>query len=532
MKNPNGINRIKFLEILALAVGCLIIIPIVTIVINTFSQESFTLPPTFSNYLTSTLKLVFYTCSISIILAVLPAWIMSFYEIKFKSLFDTLLILPLSIPGYIMAYTYADIFGYGGVFDVFFQSYLNSSLTVDVLEIHWLSFFLALSLFPYVYATARISFGLIANSYLNLSQSLALSKFSNFFKIILPLSVSGIFAGTLLVIMEVLNEYGAVKYFGIKTFSVGVFKYWFSMSDKSSAIVLSFILFVSVIFLVILSSFIKNKHQKIKQHSKTTPLYYNLKKKSFLKKILIYILLAFPITFGLIIPLSFILKNVIINFNNYDWNELLNVFTNTLSLTLVSSLIITIISFFILSVKRYNNSISLKIVTNFLCSGYAIPGAVIGLSVMLIFQQSSLNLNFLMGTITILIYAYVFRFIAVSIFPLESNYKQLPLRFDELGKSLNLSSREIFTKINLPLSMKAIIYSFLLVFIDVFKELPLTLILRPFNFETLATQAYQYANEEMLAYSSVYSMCIIVVCSFLIIISKIFLKNKKNVSGY
>tara|TARA_B100000927_G_C16286994_1_gene397931 strand:- start:131 stop:586 length:456 start_codon:yes stop_codon:yes gene_type:complete len=151
---------------------------------------------------------------------------------------------------------------------------------------------------------------------------------------------------------------------------------------------------------------------------------------------------------------------------------------------------------------------------------------------MLLFQQTKLNLNFLMGTITILIYAYIFRFIAVSIFPIESNYKQLPLRFDELGKSLNLSLREIFTKINLPLSMKAIIYSFLLVFIDVFKELPLTLILRPFNFETLATQAYQYANEEMLAYSSVYSMCIIVVCSFLIIISKIFLKNKKNVSGY
>ncbi len=532
LKNPNGINRIRFFEILALAVGCLIIIPIVTIVIYTFSQEYFVLPPAFSYYLTSTLKLVFYTCSISIILAVLPAWVMSFYEIRFKSLLDTLLILPLSIPSYIMAYTYSDIFGYGGVFDIFFQSYLNSSLTIDVLEIHWLSFFLALSLFPYVYTTARISFNIIANSYLNLSQSLTLSKFKTFFKIILPLSISGIFAGTLLVIMEVLNEYGAVKYFGIKTFSVGIFKYWFSMNDKSSAIVLSFILLVVVIFLVILSNFIKNNHQKIKLHTKTVPFYYSLKKKHFLKKILIFVLLTFPITFGLIIPLSFILKNVIINFYNYDWNELLKVLTNTLTLALASSIIITIISFFILSIKRYNNSISLKMITNFLCSGYAIPGAVIGLSVMLLFQQTSLNLNFLMGTITILIYAYIFRFIAVSIFPLESNYKQLPLRFDELGKSLNLSLREIFTKINLPLSMKAIMYSFLIVFIDVIKELPLTLILRPFNFETLATQAYQYANEEMLAYSSIYSMCIILLCSFLIIISNFFLKNKKNVPRY
>ena len=131
-----------------------------------------------------------------------------------------------------------------------------------------------------------------------------------------------------------------------------------------------------------------------------------------------------------------------------------------------------------------------------------------------------------MGTITLLIYAYIFRFIAVAIFPIESNFKQQPLKFDELGKSLNLTSTQIFTKINFPLSKFAIITSFLLVFIDIFKELPLTLILRPFNYETLATQAYQYANEEMLSYSSVYSLSIILVCSIIIILSKLIFKSR------
>ena len=151
---------------------------------------------------------------------------------------------------------------------------------------------------------------------------------------------------------------------------------------------------------------------------------------------------------------------------------------------------------------------------------------------MLIIQYLSPNLNFLMGTMTLLIYAYIFRFIAVAIFPLESNFKQQPLKFDELGKTLNLSIKQIIAKINFPLSKFAIISSFLLVFIDVFKELPLTLILRPFNYETLATQAYQYANEEMLSYSSLYSMCIIIVCSIVIIISKLNFKEKNNVLKY
>ena len=208
-----------------------------------------------------------------------------------------------------------------------------------------------------------------------------------------------------------------------------------------------------------------------------------------------------------------------------------HVLTNTFFTAVITSILITVISFFIISIKRHNNTKSINLLTSFkywIC----IPGAVIGLSFMLIIQYLSPNLNFLMGTMTLLIYAYIFRFIAVAIFPLESNFKQQPLKFDELGKTLNLSIKQIIAKINFPLSKFAIISSFLLVFIDVFKELPLTLILRPFNYETLATQAYQYANEEMLSYSSLYSMCIIIVCSIVIIISKLNFKEKNNVLKY
>lgn len=524
MKNLNGISTKNVLTTFTLIIGIIITMPILFILIESINLKSFDLSSTFSNYFTSTALLLLYTCSISIVLAVIPAWIITYHEINYKNIFDLLLVLPLSIPGYIMAFTYADILGFNGYVDVFLQTYFNTRLNVDFLSIEWLSLFLSLSLYPYIYATTRISFNLIGSTYLNLSKTLGLGKIKTFFKIIFPLSISAILSGTLLVIMEILNEYGAVNYFGIKTFSVGIFKYWFSMNDKSSAIIFALFLLIIVLFLITALKYLKRHDEKIKYHIKTSPFIYQ---KKHTKKIAAYTVICIPILFGLIIPLIFITNNIKINFYKYDWIELFHILKNTFFIAILTSIVITMISFFIISVKRHNNTHKIKLLTNFLSSGYAIPGAVIGLSFMLIIQYLSPNLNFLMGTITLLVYAYIFRFIAVAIFPLESNFKQQPFKFDELGKSLKLSITQIITKINLPLSKFAILSSFLLVFIDVFKELPLTLILRPFNYETLATQAYQYANEEMLSYSSIYSMCIIIVCSIVIIISKLIFKSRK-----
>ena len=523
MKIQNGISTKNVLTIFTLILGIIIIMPILFILIESINLKYFDFSSSFLNYFFSTFKLVFYTCFISIIFAVIPAWIITFSDIKHKNIFDLLHILPLAIPGYIMAFTYADILGFNGYFDIFLQRNFNTRLSLDVLSLEWLSFFLALSLYPYIYATTRISFKLIGGTYIGLSEILGLSKIKTFFKIILPLSISAIFSGTMLVVMEILNEYGAVNYFGIKTFSVGIFKYWFSMDDKSTAIVFSLLLLLIVLCLMWGLNYIKKNDEKIKFHIKNVNHNY---KKKYENKIISFGIISIPIFFGLIIPLIFIIKNVKSNFHIYDWGELFSVFINTFYIALISSIIITAISFFILSVKRYNKTNKINLLTIFLSTGYAIPGAVIGLSFMLILQYLSPNLNFLMGTITLLIYAYIFRFIAVAIFPIESSFKQQPLKFDELGKSLNLTSTQIFTKINFPLSKFAIISSFLLVFIDIFKELPLTLILRPFNYETLATQAYQYANEEMLSYSSVYSLSIIIVCSIIIILSKLIFKSR------
>ena len=170
----------------------------------------------------------------------------------------------------------------------------------------------------------------------------------------------------------------------------------------------------------------------------------------------------------------------------------------------------------------YVNNI-LKIIT----TGYAIPGAVIGLSIMLFIRF--FDLTFLMGTLYLLIYAYIFRFMSVAIFPIQSSLDRQPMLFDKQAKSLKSSYFKIFSKITYPLNKNALLSAFILVFIDIVKELPITLILRPFNFETLATQTYIYASEERLAFSSLFSLVIIICCSIMLIYVTAIL-NRKNAS--
>ncbi len=525
-KNQSGIKNLSSAKAFVYFVCIGLFLPLLSIFyysINTNSFDFFSIDA--FNYFKDTFVLIFLTSVISIILGILPAWLITRFDIKYKNILDLLLVIPLAIPGYIMSYTYADLLGYNGLLDIFLQKNFNISLKFDVLTIEWLSLFLAFSLYPYVYTTSRIAFNLISNTYIDLMSSLGISNIKSFIKIILPLSSSAIISGIFLVAMEILNDYGAVKYFGINTFSVGIFKYWFSMDQKETAIIFSLFLILIVIAILLVTNFLKKNNLKKNLYVKSSS-YSSIKINSKLSNFFIHFILLAPVFFAFIVPLLFIVKNIFIYYSYYNYQEILIALKNSLLLSFISAVIITILTFIILCIERYIKNSKINILIDLLASGYAIPGAVIGLSIMLIINFFGESINFLIGTIFLLIYSYIFRFIAVAIYPLKSNLQRLPQKFDELAKSLRFNYLKIFFKINLPLSKIALVSSFLIVFIDVFKELPLTLILRPFNFETLATEAYQYADDEMLAYSSIYSLLIIIICSVMIILTKSIFKIK------
>ncbi len=278
------------------------------------------------------------------------------YKFKGRQFYDLVLFLPLAIPTYIMAFTYGDILSYTGPI----QSYIRNNFSEiyylfnkDFLQIEILAIILGLALYPYIYSVSRVSFSLIGSNYLNLSKTLGLSSFKTFIKIILPLSSPAIFSGLFLVIMEVLNEYGAVKYFGVNTYTTGIFRAWFSMNDISSAIILAFILMLIVFLLFFLE---KKYHSKYKFNYSSNTKIQNLSETSLLNSILINLTCLIPFLFGFMIPLLFIINNSIGIFNKTDFQNLIELTSNSIYISFISAILIVIIALFFQYTEKISKS--------------------------------------------------------------------------------------------------------------------------------------------------------------------------------
>ena len=415
-----------------------------------------------------------------------------------------------------MAFTYSELLSYTGPFKI----------TYDFLQIEILGILLAFSLYPYIYSVSRISFSLFGSKYYDLAKNLGLSGYQTLIKVVLPLSKPAIFSGLFLVIMEVLNEYGAVKYFGVNTYTIGIFRSWNSMNDSGAAIQLSSILLFIVAFLFFLEKYFnQNKRFSFSKNSKLVSLI----RPDNSTKFLIYLICLIPIVLAFVIPVLFNLINIFSSFDDINFERLLNLTFNSFAICSIASILILIVSTFFLYNEKISNSKIYYYINQFISLGYSIPGAVVALAVIIsVTSLDNLNDNIkLLGSFSvyflILIYAYIIRFMAVGKSPIKSSLEKHPDSYDNSAKNLGLSNFKIFQKIYFPINKYAFFTALILVFIDLMKELPITLILRPFNFDTLATQTYEFAIEEMIPLSSIYSSVIILICCILLVFLKIFL---------
>ena len=479
------------------------------------------------DYSFNTFYLILITSVFAIIFGVMPAWFVSNYDFKLRNFFDLVLYLPLAIPTYIMSFTYSDLLSYTGPLQFFLRKnlpdvapYFNN----DYLQIEVLGVLLGLALYPYVYTALRVSFSLIGSSYIDVAKNLGLSDVKMFFKVVLPLSKPALFSGLFLVVMEVLNEYGAVKYFGVNTYTAGIFRAWFSMGSENTAIQLACLLILLVGFILILER-MTQKQSKFYYQTNTKQKPLTMSKLS--TRVAIYMSCSVPFFLGFLIPLIYILNNSIQQFMMVDFSRLFALSFNSIKVSFIASVFIILIALFFLYVEKISKLKLNTIITNITSLGYVIPGAVIGLAVILLFTQFPLfNNHLLIGSFFVLIYAYVFRFLAVGKSPIKSSLDKQPKAFEDTSKVLGVNSFKALRTIHLPLNKIALVIAFIVTFIDLLKELPITLILRPFNFDTLATQTYEFAVEEMLKASSIYSLMIIVVGSVLLILLK-YITNKQ-----
>lgn len=505
-------------SIFLLTIVLFIAIPIVTIFINlfygpgeTWSHLVTTLLP---NYIQNSVWLIIGTSILTLAFGISSAWIVSRYHIPFQKQLEWLLILPLAIPSYITAYAYAGVFDYGGVIEKLFH------LKIDVMNHFGLIFVLSVSLYPYVYVASRAFFLNQSSSIIEASKLLGAGERKTFFKLILPLARPAFVGGLILVLMEVLNDYGAAKYYGINTFTTGIFRAWFSLEEPETAIYLSAIL-VGIIFLLIMVEKWQRRRigyfNAIKNHKK-------VQKENLSKGLRVFFLsiVCFPVFFGFVLPVLQLVYWAFLTYSEVFTTDFLIVSLQSLGIATLSALLTVLFALLLIFLSKWNRLSIIKSIAKIGVLGYAIPGAVIAVGVLIptLFIDKWLVLFFrdvfdskigfiINGTILALLYAYIVRYMAVAYNPIEASSLKFGKSLSEASKTLGKGNIQTFFKIEFPLLKTAILSAFILVFVDVMKELPLTLILKPYHINTLAVKAYEYASDELIAEAALPSLFII-----------------------
>jgi len=514
----------------------LIVLPNLNIIFRVFDGASenwahiqkYLLP----GYALNTSIIVLFTGLFTLLIGLVSAWLVTAYEFPFRKFFSWGLILPITVPAYIGAYTYQGLFNYTGVVQSFFRNNLGFGTGVnyfDFMNLKGSIFVFTIFLYPYVFIITKSFLKKISASIIESGKLLGKSNLEIFFQIILPISRTALVGSVSLVILEVINDYGVVKYYGISTFSTAIFKTWFGMGDTASAIRLSALLMVFVFLLLSMEKALRGRKKYSYSSTKIRPM--KRQQLEGMKKYLATIFSSIIFSLGFLIPVIQLLHWGYLTYSKVIDIDFILMTVSSISVSVFASILVIVTALIVGNYVRLSNTKISKVYSKVVTIGYSIPGAVIAIGVitLLIFVDRQLrgfynNSSFISGNLLLstslfmLIFAYVIRFLAIGYQSIDSGYDRIGNKFTEASRLLGENSLSTFFKIDLPMIKPAIYSGVVLVFIDLVKELPLTLILRPFNFNTLATKSFEYANDEMIHEASIAALIIITI-SLLAILS-------------
>jgi iron(III) transport system permease protein len=383
-------------------------------------------------------------------------------------------------------------------------------------------FVISLVLFPYVYGLALVAFSSLSQNHLEMSKLHGLSELQYFRKIALPLALPAISAGCLLTMMEAFADFGTVEYMGVTTFATGIFRTWFGMNEPVVAAQLSATLVCFVLFILFLEQWSRRK-QRFFQSRISKPV---IKRKPTRFKR--YLLCACVIT---LFAIAFVLPLIQILYWSYlvlqsgpDFGRLSSLMWNSFSVAGLAALVVLAIALIYGYAVRISKHWVINGAVQISSVGYAFPGAVIAVGAVIALGFADRNLNqlsrelfdvriglFFSGTLFALIFAYTVRYLTVGLQYVRNGLNHISPSLDHAAKSLGHSSFSVLAKVHLPLLRNSVFVGLLMVFVDVLKELPATLILRPFNFDTLAVRTYELASDERLTDASLPALLIVLV---------------------
>ncbi len=510
-------------------IALLVSIPLIIISSSLFAPSSDVWEHLFdtvlTEYVVNSMVLMFGVGFITFIMGVTTAWLTSMYSFPGRSLFQWLLLLPLAIPAYIIAFTYTGMLESAGPVQSLIRDWTGLAYGEywfpEIRSLPGAVMMLSLVLYPYIFMLTRAALLGQSVCVLEVSKTLGCGPWRCLFHVALPLARPAIAVGLALVLMETLADYGTVQYFGVSTFTTGIFRTWFGLNDPTAAMQLAMLLLVFVFTLLALERNSRRKqrfHHTSTKYSALTP--YQL---TGVKAGIAFLLCLIPVAFGFLIPAGQLLVWGLENLDTLVTRRFINLFWHSIWLASITALAAVAIALFVGYARRTNPSRLIRASVRIASMGYAIPGVVIAVGVVIPFawfdNQLSDSMEKLVGietglllsnTVFILIFAYLVRFLSISIQSVEAGLGKIKPNMDDAARALKARPIDILRKIHLPIMRGSLLTALLLVFVDVLKELPATLVLRPFDFNTLAIRAYELASDERLSEASIPSLAIVV----------------------
>ena len=488
----------------------------------------------FFEFLKNSLIIVFWVIILTFIFGVLSAYLVTFFDFPGAKFFGYALILSFAIPPYIFGYSLsAFLENYGLGYSLLSNLFGLNNANIFLPELSPLTYCilsLSFTLYGYLFLLSKTSFLNQSTNLLDLSKSLGFSTLKQFIYVVIPCARPAIFVGISLVAMESLADFGTVSYFGVSTFTTEIYNTWFVFDDLKKSNFLSLILLIFILFFFVIEN-ISRKNSKFHQLKNDGGHY---KKKLTGVSAFAAFFFCFTLFF-----ISFIFPFSQMIFWSYKFPEyfesldLLKLNLNTFILIFFTSLFIICFSFAANFGNRILKSKLLGFLSTLSISGYAIPGIIISVSIISFFSIVSnyLNINLksvFIGTFLGLIIGYFFRFYSISFNSIKSNYLKINYSIDESAYLIGFNKFKMFFTVHWPILKKNVFFIFVLIAIEILKELPITLILRPFNFDTFSSKAYQFASQDLIEAASIPSMFLIFWSSILILISyKYFFESKK-----
>ncbi|PGT84129.1 MULTISPECIES: ABC transporter permease [Bacillaceae] len=472
----------------------------------------------------NTLFLMSFTGFFTTIIGTSLAWIVTAYQFPFRKFFRWGLILPLAIPPFIGAYTYHGILNYTGIIQATLRNQFDIKVNQDyfnIMTIPGAIFIFTMFLFPYIFVITKSFFQNQSSSIVENARLLGGGPFEIFFRVILPISRAAIVGGVTIVMLEVINDYGVVKYYGIQTFITSIFQTWFAMDDLDSAFKLAGTLMIVVIAVLILEKFIRGRKRFSYTTTKIRPIQPKEVQGPKAWLLTFYCLSIF--TFAFAIPFIQLIHWIYMTYERIVSMKFIELVRNSFFAGSISAVMVVVIGLIIANYTRIHKGIVPKLFSKITVLGYSVPGAIIAIGIITIFialDQWIISLFAFFGknpfivfrtSIVMLISAYVIRFLTVGYSSIEAGFEKIGTNFTEASRTLGVSTVKTFFRIDIVMVRGAVVGGFILVFVDILKELPLTLLLQPFNFHTLATKAFQYANDEMMSEAASASMMIILI---------------------